>query len=248
LDKACQVEIKGTRGNDTEISIRFQPLEDVSRQTNFMNCGGDINIPHGELFTTPQLEGTNGLLHFKSVFLKGYHYKDLRLQFTDGFVEGYSCQNFETLSENREYILNTLFNNTYPMPIGEFSIGTNTAAYAVISKHGILDKLPILLVEKLGPHFAVGDPCYARGEDEKVFNIENGKEIMPKENSQTAKRHSDPDAGYTNVHTDITIPYEDIGFLTAVNHAGNRVDIIKDGLFVLPGLDLLNQPLLEIRG
>lgn len=248
MDRAVEIEVEGAEGNDTNMCIRLQPLKDLISQTNFMNCGGDINIPHGEVFTTPQLEGTNGLLHFKSVFLKGYHYNNLRLHFVNGFVEEYSCQNFDNDKKNREYVLNTLFDNCYPMPIGEFSIGTNTAAYAVISKHGLLDKLPILLVEKLGPHFAIGDPCYARGEEEKVFNIENGKEIMPKENSQTGKRYTDPDTAYTNVHTDITIPYEEIASLTAVHSNGKRIDIIKDGIFVLPGLDELNKPLLEMRG
>ena len=41
----------------------MQRIENREQQTNFMNCGGDLNIPYGEVFTTPQLKGTNGLLH-----------------------------------------------------------------------------------------------------------------------------------------------------------------------------------------
>ena len=32
-------------------------------------------------------------------------------------------------------------------------------------KYGIEDKMPILIAEKMGPHFAVGDTCYSWCED-----------------------------------------------------------------------------------
>ena len=49
--------------------------------------------------------------------------------------------------------------------MGEFAIGTNTTAYVFAAKYGIGDKLPILIAEKMGPHFAVGDTCYSHEED-----------------------------------------------------------------------------------
>ena len=54
--------------------------------------------------------------------------------------------------------------------MGEFAIGTNTTAYEVALRYGILDKFPILIAEKMGPHFAVGDTCYSWMEDCPVFN------------------------------------------------------------------------------
>lgn len=57
--------------------------------------------------------------------------------------------------------MNTLFNGNEDIPIGEFAIGSNTLAYEIVKKHNIVEELPILLVEKMGPHFAIGDPCYA---------------------------------------------------------------------------------------
>ena len=68
------------------------------------------------------------------------------------------------------------------MPLGEFAIGTNTAAYVAARKYGIEDKMPILIAEKTGPHFAVGDTCYSWSEDIRVYNP-NGKEIIAKDNS-----------------------------------------------------------------
>ena len=61
--------------------------------------------------------------------------------------------------------------------MGEFAIGTNTAAYTMARKYGIEDKLPILIAEKTGPHFAFGDTCYSWQEDTKVYNPD-GKEII----------------------------------------------------------------------
>ena len=50
------------------------------------------------------------------------------------------------------------------LAMGEFAIGTNTTAYVAAQKYNIADKLPILIAEKMGPHFAVGDTCYSWSE------------------------------------------------------------------------------------
>ena len=63
------------------------------------------------------------------------------------------------------------------LPLGEFAIGTNTTAYVFANKHDIVYKLPILIVEKMEAHFAVGDTCYSRAEDVYVTNPD-GKEII----------------------------------------------------------------------
>ena len=46
----------------------------------------DVNIPVGEVFTSPVLEGTEGVLHVSKVYLNGLQYKDLRLEFKEGRV------------------------------------------------------------------------------------------------------------------------------------------------------------------
>ena len=56
----------------------------------------------------------------------------------------------------------------------------NTTAYRVAREYGIEAKLPILIAEKTGPHFAVGDTCYSWAEDTKVYNPD-GKEKTQKE-------------------------------------------------------------------
>ena len=93
----------------------------------------------------------------------------------------------------------------------------------------------------MGPHFAVGDTCYSYSEERRVFNPD-GKEIIARDNECSLRRLEDMSKAYFNCHTDITIPYEEIGCITAVHEDGTEVDIIREGDFVLPGLSELNKP------
>ena len=56
-------------------------LKDPAKETIFENCVADVNIPVGEVFTSPVLEGTNGVLHVTKVFLNGLEYKNLEIIF-----------------------------------------------------------------------------------------------------------------------------------------------------------------------
>lgn len=53
-----------------------------------------VNIPVGEVFTSPQLAGTNGLLHVSQVYLNELKYVELKVWFKDGRIENWSCGNF----------------------------------------------------------------------------------------------------------------------------------------------------------
>ena len=155
-------------------------------------------------------------------------------------VTDYSCDNFEDAKKGRQYFKENVLLNHDPLPIGEFAIGTNTTAYVAAHKYDIADKLPILIAEKMGPHFAVGDTCYSWEEDTPVYNPD-GKEIVAKENEISALRNEDLSKAYFSCHTDITIPYDELGEITAVTKNGEEIIIIKDGRFVLPGTELLNE-------
>ena len=75
---------------------------------------------------------------------------------------------------------------------------------------------------------------------------ENGMpvgEIISRENDFSMMRNTDPEKAYFNCHTDITIPYSELGNITAVYSDGSRKDIIRDGRFVLPGTEILNDAL-----
>lgn len=241
LDQAVYVKVKGTGPNKTDMKVMLHTLTDPSKETIFENCVADVNIPVGEVFTSPKLAGTEGILHVSGVYLNHLYYKNLMLKFTDGMVREYSCDNFADEAENKAFIKENLLYNHDTLPIGEFAIGTNTTAYVMAQKYQIIHKLPILIVEKMGPHFAVGDTCYSYSEDNRLYNPD-GKEIVAKDNECSVLRHEDMSKAYFNCHTDITIPYEEIGSITAVRADGTEVDIIREGDFVLEGLSELNAP------
>ena len=242
LDQGTSVHILGNNGNHTDLRVQLYKLKDPKKETIFENCVADVNIPVGEVFTSPVLEGTNGVLHVSQVYLNELLYKDLEVTFSNGMVADYSCKNFEHDLENKEYFLDNVLYRHPTLPLGEFAIGTNTSAYVAAKKYNIADKMPILIAEKMGPHFAVGDTCYSWAEDIKVYNP-NGKEIVARDNSVSIQRKEDVSAAYFHCHTDITIPYEELKSMTVECADGKEIEIIRDGIFVLPGTEILNEPL-----
>ena len=242
LDQGTSVHILGNNGNHTDLRVQLYKLKDPKKETIFENCVADVNIPVGEVFTSPVLEGTNGVLHVSQVYLNELLYKDLEVTFSNGMVADYSCKNFEHELENKEYFLDNVLYRHPTLPLGEFAIGTNTTAYVAAKKYNIAVKMPILIAEKMGPHFAVGDTCYSWAEDIKVYNP-NGKEIVARDNSVSIQRKEDISAAYFHCHTDITIPYEELKSITVECADGKEIEIIRDGIFVLPGTEILNEPL-----
>lgn len=244
LDTSLWVTVQGKGDNETDLIIMLHPLEDPRKQTNFENCVADVNIPVGEVFTSPQLAGTAGVLHVSHVYLNGLLFRDLKLVFDGGQVIDYSCANFPTEEENRKYIEENILFHHRKIPMGEFAIGTNTTAYVMAQKYGIADKLPILIAEKMGPHFAVGDTCYSWAEDTPVYNPD-GKEIIARDNEISILRKEDLQLAYYGCHTDITIPYEELGLIQVLDEDGEGTAIIRDGRFVLPGTEELNAPFID---
>lgn len=245
LDQAEYVKVLGKGDNKTNMKVQMHDLKNPLKETNFENCLADVNIPLGEVFTSPKLKGTDGILHVSQVYLNDLKYNDLQITFEDGKIKDYTCKNFDTEEENKKFIKQNVMFNHEILPIGEFAIGTNTTAYMVAKKYHVVYKLPILIVEKMGPHFAVGDTCYSFEEDIKTYNPD-GKEIVARENEVSALRKTDIKKAYFGCHTDITMPYDELGEITAVRKDGSEITIIKDGRFVLEGTELLNEPLEEI--
>ena len=245
LDRGESVHICGENGNRTDLTVQLHTLSDPEKETIFENCVADVNIPVGEVFTSPVLEGTNGVLHVSKVYLNELQYKDLEITFSNGMVADYRCSNFERELENKEYIRDNVLYRHDTLALGEFAIGTNTTAYQAAKKYGIEDKMSILIAEKMGPHFAVGDTCYSWCEDIAVYNP-NGKEIIARDNSVSIQRKEDLGKAYYHCHTDITIPYEELGKIEVNKKDGGHILLLEHGRFVLPGTEILNEPLKNI--
>ncbi len=242
LDQGEFVHVKGYKGNRTDIKVKLHKLNNPQKETNFVNCVADVNIPVGEVFTSPELKGTNGVLHLDTVYLDNFNYENLHLTFENGEITNYNCSNFLEEEKNKEYVRENLLFPHASLPIGEFAIGTNTLAYTISEKYGIVDKLPVLIVEKMGPHFAIGDTCFSWAEDLPVYNPTDGKEITARDNERSVLRKEDVSKAYTGVHTDITIPYDSLEHITVILPTGEQKAIIKEGRFVLSGTEALNEP------
>ncbi len=240
LDTGVSVHILGKGDNRTDLRVALPPLGNPEKETLFENCVADVNIPVGEVFTSPKLAGTDGVLHVTGVYLDGLFYQDLCLRFQNGMIQDYSCKNYEEEEKNLRYIRENLLMHHETLPMGEFAIGTNTTAYMTAKRYGIGGRLPILIAEKMGPHFAVGDTCFSWEEDVVTCNPD-GKRMVAKENECSALRREDVSRAYYNCHTDITIPYEELGEIAVIHRDGSQTALIRDGRFVLPGTEELNE-------
>lgn len=246
LDTADYVHIEGSGVNRTDLYIKIYDLQNPQKETAFENCVADVNIPVGEVFTTPVLMGTTGKLHVSQVYLNGLKYENLEIDFKDGMIENYTCTNFESEEANKKFIADNILFHHETLPMGEFAIGTNTTAYKMGRDFGIADKLPILIAEKTGPHFAVGDTCYSYDEDNMTYNPD-GKAIVARDNSISYLRKTDVSKAYFNCHTDITIPYDELKAITVICKDKTTKDIIRDGRFVVEGTQPLNEPLEQMN-
>ena len=216
-----------------DASLTFEP--ETSAALGFGFRCGFLGLLHMEIITE-RLEREFDLDLITTT--PGVQY---RLTLTDGMITAYDCANFEKEEDNRTYIEENLLYHHRTLPIGEFAIGTNTMAYVMAEQYGIAGKLPILIAEKMGPHFAMGDTCYAWAEDSPMYNPD-GKEVIARENEVSAKRKEDPSKAYFGCHTDITIPYRELQSVAVEKADGTTIPLIEDGRFVLPGTEELNEP------
>lgn len=83
---------------------------------------------------------------------------------------------------------------------------------------------------------------HSHEEEVKSYNPD-GKEITAKENEVSVLRDTDVSKAYFQCHTDITIPYDELGELSVLTESGEKFVIIQDGQFVLPGCEELNRAL-----
>src|SRR5919201_810472 len=109
MQKTDRVEIKGP-DTDLRFSIKDMPA---------VVCGGDRNIPDGEVFTAPQKESVQGHVSFNAPSIyQGTTFDGIRLEFRDGKIIGATSNQPDKLNK----ILDSDPGARY---IGEFSLGFN---------------------------------------------------------------------------------------------------------------------------
>jgi len=141
MEKTDKVKII-TPTTDLQFSIKNMPA---------IKCSGECNIPDGEVYTAPAKESVNGHIVFNtSAVDNGYEFSDIKLEFKDGKIVNFNCNNNEKFEE----ILNTDEGSRY---LGEFAFGLNPYCNKPIKD--------ILFDEKMSGsiHLAIGasyDDCF----------------------------------------------------------------------------------------
>ena len=109
MSKARNVHLIGP-GTDLQFSIKGMSA---------IPCGGDRNIPDGEVFSCPEKKSCNGVIQFNTPSLyAGTKFENVRLELKEGKVVNATANNTKRLNE----ILDTDAGARY---IGEFSLGLN---------------------------------------------------------------------------------------------------------------------------
>ena len=109
MEKTDRVEVKGP-GTHLRFSIKGIPA---------VICGGDRNIPDGEVFTCPVKNSVQGHVTFNAPSIyQGVGFDGIRLEFRDGKI-------VEATSNQTEKLNKILDSDAGARYIGEFSLGLN---------------------------------------------------------------------------------------------------------------------------
>lgn len=109
MERTDRVEIKGS-GTDLRFSIKGIPA---------IICGGDRNIPDGEVFTAPLKNSVEGHITFNApTIYQSIAFDDIRLDFRQGKI-------VEATSNQTEKLNKILDSDAGARYIGEFSLGFN---------------------------------------------------------------------------------------------------------------------------
>lgn len=109
MDRTDKVQIKGV-GTDLSFSIKGIPA---------ISCGGQLNIPDGEVFTAPVKNSINGEISYNApTVYEGCSFENVRFVFKDGKI-------VEATSNNTERLNKILDSDEGARYVGEFAIGFN---------------------------------------------------------------------------------------------------------------------------
>ena len=109
MEKTDRVQIKGP-GTDLRFSIKGIPA---------VICGGDRNIPDGEVFSCPVKDSVEGHVTFNAPSIyQGIAFDGIRLEFKDGKI-------VDAMSNQPQKLNKILNSDTGARYVGEFSLGFN---------------------------------------------------------------------------------------------------------------------------
>src|SRR5947199_2405736 len=131
MEKTDRVQIKGP-GTDLRFSIKGIPA---------IICGGDRNIPDGEVFSCPVKDSVEGHVTFNAPSIyQGTAFDGIRLEFKSGKIV--------TATSNETQKLNKILDSDPGARyVGEFSLGFNPRVFQpmrdILFDHKIAGSLPL---------------------------------------------------------------------------------------------------------
>ena len=109
MERTDKVRIKGP-GTDLRFSIKGIPA---------VKCGGEMNIPDGEVYTAPVRESMNGTISYNTPSEEqGFTYENIVFKIKDGKI-------VKAMSNNNERINQLLDTDDGARYFGEFALGVN---------------------------------------------------------------------------------------------------------------------------
>lgn len=109
MNKTDKVRITG---KDTDLSFSIKDIPAVK-------CAGELNIPDGEVYTSPVKNSVNGTLSYNTPSLyNGFTYENIQFEFKEGKI-------VKATANNTELINKLLDTDDGARFIGEFAIGVN---------------------------------------------------------------------------------------------------------------------------
>ena len=193
MEKTDRVEIKGP-GTDLRFSIKG---------ISAIICGGDRNIPDGEVFSCPVKDSVEGFVTFNApTIYQGIGFDGIRLAFKNGKI-------VDATSNQTEKLNNILDSDPGARYIGEFSLGFNP--YVM---HPMRD---ILFDEKIAGsfHFTPG---------QAYEDADNGNRSQIHWDMVSIQR---PDYGGGEIHFDGKLIRRDGEFLPKPLRSLNRSNFVK---------------------
>jgi aminopeptidase len=193
MEKTDRVEVTGP-GTELRFSIEKIPA---------VICGGDRNIPDGEVFTAPVRDSVNGFVTFNAPSIyQGTNYDNIRLEFENGKV-------VKATSNETKKLNDVLDSDAGARYVGEFSIAFNPHIL-----HPIRD---ILFDEKIAGsfHFTPG---------QAYETADNGNRSQVHWDMVNIQR---PEYGGGEIYFDGKLVRKDGEFVTPALRSLNRAQLLK---------------------
>jgi aminopeptidase len=195
MERTDRVEIKGA-GTDVRFSIKGIPA---------VICGGDRNIPDGEVFSCPVKNSVQGCVTFNAPSIyQSTGFDGIRLEFRDGKI-------VDATSNQTEKLNKILDSDTGARYLGEFSLGFNP--------YVLQPMRDILFDEKIAGS----------------FHLTPGQAYEEADNGNRSQVHWDmvniqrPDYGGGEIYFDGKLIRRDGEFLPKQLRSLNRNHIVKQG-------------------